>query len=55
MLCECVTLRFLILLLFPLPSSTAQTQPGRTPLTLELLQEHLRASTLREGNLTVDL
>lgn len=33
---------FLILLLFPLPSSAAQTQPERTP-------------TLREGNLTVDL
>lgn len=46
---------FLILLLFPLPSFAAQTQPERTPLTLELLQERLRTPTLREGNFTVDL
>ncbi|QMS86603.1 pentapeptide repeat-containing protein [Nostoc edaphicum CCNP1411] len=47
---------FLILLLFlPLPAWAAQTQPERTPLTLELLQERLRTPTLREGNLTVDL
>lgn len=44
-----------ILLLLPLPSSAAQTQPERTLLTLELLQERLRTPTLREGNLTVDL
>jgi len=44
-----------ILLFLPLPSSAAQTQPQRTPLTLELLQERLRTPTLREGNLTVDL
>ncbi|MFW9264408.1 pentapeptide repeat-containing protein [Nostoc sp. CALU 546] len=47
---------FLILLFFlPLPAWAAQTQPERTPLTLELLQERLRTPTLREGNLTVDL
>ncbi|MGJ5633557.1 pentapeptide repeat-containing protein [Nostoc sp. CALU 1950] len=47
---------FLILLLFlSLPAWAAQTQPERTPLTLELLQERLRTPTLREGNLTVDL
>ncbi|MEH2433736.1 MAG: pentapeptide repeat-containing protein [Nostoc sp.] len=45
----------LLLLFFPLPTSAAQTQPERTPLTLELLQERLRTPTLREGNLTVDL
>ena len=45
---------FFIFLLF-LPTSAAQTQPERTPLTLELLQERLRTPTLREGNLTVDL
>ncbi|MGF2035980.1 MAG: pentapeptide repeat-containing protein [Nostoc sp. CmiVER01] len=45
----------LLLLLLPLPTSAAQTQPERTPLTLELLQERLRTPTLREGNLTVDL
>ncbi|MEH2322799.1 MAG: pentapeptide repeat-containing protein [Nostoc sp.] len=44
-----------ILLFFPLSSWAAQTQPERTPLTLELLQERLRTPTLREGNLTVDL
>ncbi|MEH2191273.1 MAG: pentapeptide repeat-containing protein [Nostoc sp.] len=44
-----------ILLFLPLPSSAAQTQPERTPLTLELLQERLHTPTLREGNLTVDL
>jgi hypothetical protein len=44
-----------ILLFLPLPSSAAQTQPERTLLTLELLQERLRTPTLREGNLTVDL
>ncbi|RCJ36036.1 low-complexity protein [Nostoc sp. ATCC 53789] len=44
-----------LLLLLPLPTSAAQTQPERTPLTLELLQERLRTPTLREGNLTVDL
>ncbi|MHC5933138.1 pentapeptide repeat-containing protein [Nostoc sp.] len=47
---------FLILLLFlPLPAWAAQTQPERTPLTLQLLQERLRTPMLREGNLTVDL
>ncbi|MEA5600660.1 pentapeptide repeat-containing protein [Nostoc sp. UHCC 0252] len=45
----------LLLLFLPLPTSAAQTQPERTPLTLELLQERLRTPTLREGNLTVDL
>ncbi len=45
----------LLLLLLPLPAWAAQTQPERTPLTLELLQERLRTPTLREGNLTVDL
>ncbi|MEH2438833.1 pentapeptide repeat-containing protein [Nostoc sp.] len=44
-----------ILFFLPLPSSAAQTQPERIPLTLELLQERLRTPTLREGNLTVDL
>ena len=44
-----------ILLLLPLPTWAAQTQPERTPLTLELLQERLHTPTLREGNLTVDL
>ncbi|MFN6487159.1 MULTISPECIES: pentapeptide repeat-containing protein [unclassified Nostoc] len=44
-----------LLLLLPLPASAAQTQPERTPLTLELLQERLRTPILREGNLTVDL
>ncbi|WP_448268751.1 pentapeptide repeat-containing protein [Nostoc sp. DSM 114159] len=44
-----------VLLLFPLPVSATQTQPERTPLTLELLQERLRTPILREGNLTVDL
>lgn len=49
-------LAFLCVLLFlPLPASAAQTQPERTPLTLELLQERLRTPILREGNLTVDL
>ncbi|MEH1943673.1 MAG: pentapeptide repeat-containing protein [Nostoc sp.] len=47
---------FLILLLFlPLPTWAAPTQPERTFLTLELLQERLRTPILREGNLTVDL
>ncbi|WP_375505037.1 pentapeptide repeat-containing protein [uncultured Nostoc sp.] len=45
----------LLLLFLPLPTSAAQTQPERTPLTLELLQERLRTPTLREGNLTIDL
>ncbi|MEH1998665.1 MAG: pentapeptide repeat-containing protein [Nostoc sp.] len=44
-----------ILLFLPPPSWAAQTQPERTPLTLELLQERLRTPMLREGNLTVDL
>ncbi|MEH2074692.1 MAG: pentapeptide repeat-containing protein [Nostoc sp.] len=44
-----------ILLFLPLPSSAAQTQLERIPLTLELLQERLRTPMLREGNLTVDL
>ncbi len=44
-----------ILLFLPLPTWAAQTQPKRTPLTLELLQERLRTPTLREGNLTVNL
>ncbi|MEJ6484888.1 pentapeptide repeat-containing protein [Nostoc punctiforme UO1] len=44
-----------LLLLLPLPTSAAQAQPERTPLTLELLQERLRTPTLREGNFTVDL
>jgi hypothetical protein len=43
----------IIFLLFPLSANAAQ--PERTPLTLEILQERLRAPTLREGNLTVDL
>ncbi|RUR88724.1 hypothetical protein DSM107007_07920 [Nostoc sp. PCC 7120 = FACHB-418] len=38
-----------------MPVWAAPTQPERTPLTLELLQERLRTPTLREGNLTVDL
>jgi hypothetical protein len=45
----------LILLFLPLPARAAQTQIERTPLTLELLQERLRAPMPREGNLTVDL
>ncbi|WP_231865567.1 pentapeptide repeat-containing protein [Anabaena sp. FACHB-709] len=45
----------LLVLLLPLPVWAAPTQPERTPLTLELLQERLRTPTLREGNLTVDL
>jgi Pentapeptide repeats (9 copies) len=45
----------LLLFFFPQPIWAAQTQPERTPLTLELLQERLRTPTLREGNLTVDL
>lgn len=45
----------LLVLLLPSPVWAAPTQPERTPLTLELLQERLRAPTLREGNLTVDL
>ncbi|MBN3940066.1 pentapeptide repeat-containing protein [Nostoc sp. NMS9] len=45
----------LLLLFLPLPAWAAQTQPERTPLTLELLQERLRTPTIREGNLTVDL
>lgn len=45
----------LLLLFLPLPTWAAQTQPERTPLTLELLQERLRTPILREGNLTVDL
>ncbi|MBD2521485.1 pentapeptide repeat-containing protein [Nostoc sp. FACHB-133] len=44
-----------VLLLLPLPTSAAQTQPERTPLTLELLQERLHTPALREGNFTVDL
>nr|WP_104899020.1 pentapeptide repeat-containing protein [Nostoc sp. 'Peltigera membranacea cyanobiont' N6] len=43
------------ILIFPLSTWAAQTQPERIPLTLELLQERLRTPTLREGNLTVDL
>ncbi|MEH1902282.1 MAG: pentapeptide repeat-containing protein [Nostoc sp.] len=43
------------MLFLPLPAWAAQTQPERTPLTLELLQERLRTPMLREGNLTVDL
>ncbi|WP_404827071.1 pentapeptide repeat-containing protein [Dendronalium phyllosphericum] len=50
----CVFLLFLTLFL-PLPAWAAQTQPERTLLTLELLQERLRTPTLHEGNLTVDL
>ncbi len=42
-------------LFLPLPAWAAQTQPERTLLTLELLQERLRTPTLHEGNLTVDL
>jgi hypothetical protein len=45
----------LLLFFFPQPIWAAQTQPERTLLTLELLQERLRTPTLREGNLTVDL
>ncbi|WGV26002.1 pentapeptide repeat-containing protein [Halotia branconii] len=51
-----VILCVLIILLFlPLPAKAAQTQPERTPLNLELLQERLHTPILREGNLTVDL
>ncbi|MGF1938449.1 MAG: pentapeptide repeat-containing protein [Nostoc sp. ChiQUE02] len=50
-----VLLCVLLLLFLPLPAWAAQTQPERTPLTLELLQERLRTPMLREGNLTVDL
>lgn len=50
----CVFLIFLTLFL-PLPARAAQTQPERTLLTLELLQERLGTPTLHEGNLTVDL
>jgi hypothetical protein len=47
---------FIILVFFlPLPAWATPTQPERTPLTLELLQERLHAPTIREGNLTVDL
>ncbi|MFH7024358.1 MAG: pentapeptide repeat-containing protein [Heteroscytonema crispum UTEX LB 1556] len=45
----------IFLLFFSLPSWAAPTQPERTPLTLELLQERLHTPTIREGNLTVDL
>ncbi|MHC5596361.1 MAG: pentapeptide repeat-containing protein [Nostoc sp.] len=44
-----------LLLLLPLPALAAQTQPERTPLTLELLQQRLHTPILREGNLTIDL
>ncbi|BAY68572.1 MAG TPA: low-complexity protein [Nostoc sp. UBA8866] len=50
-----ISLCALLVLLLPLPVWAAPTQPERTPLTLELLQERLRTPTLREGNLTVDL
>jgi hypothetical protein len=51
----CIALiSLLTLLLFLLPLS-AFAQAERTPLTLELLQERLHTSTVREGNLTVDL
>ncbi|MBE9008030.1 pentapeptide repeat-containing protein [Fortiea sp. LEGE XX443] len=50
----CILLIFFSLLL-PAPVLAAQTQLERTPLTLEILQERLRAPILREGNLTVDL
>jgi Pentapeptide repeats (9 copies) len=47
---------FTIFLLFlPLPVWAAPTQPERTSLTIELLQERLHTPTIREGNLTVDL
>ncbi|WP_414753811.1 pentapeptide repeat-containing protein [Anabaena sp. CCY 9910] len=45
----------LLVFLLPSPVWAAPTQPERTPLTLELLQERLRTPALREGNLTVDL
>lgn len=44
-----------LILLLPLTTWAAPTQPERTPLTLELLQERIRTPILREGNLTVDL
>lgn len=50
-----ISLCALLVLLLPLPVWAAPTQPERTPLTLELLQERLRSPILREGNLTVDL
>ncbi|MEH1794265.1 pentapeptide repeat-containing protein [Nostoc sp.] len=43
------------ILIFPLSTWAAQTQPERIPLTLELLQERLHTPILREGNLTVDM
>ena len=50
-----ITIFSCFLLFLPASTLAAQTQPERTPLTLELLQERLRTPTLREGNLTVDL
>jgi uncharacterized protein YjbI with pentapeptide repeats len=58
-LCEPLRLTFallcvLFITLFPLPAQ-AQSQPERTLLTIELLQEKLHTPILREGNLTIDL
>ncbi len=50
-----ISLCALLVFLLPSPVWAAPTQPERTPLTLELLQERLRTPALREGNLTVDL
>ncbi len=49
--CLCVFLVFSLLL----PAGAISTQPERTVLTLELLQERVSKPTIREGNLTVDL
>lgn len=45
----------ILFLFFPLPILAEPTQPERTSLTLELLQERIHTPSLREGNLTVDL
>ncbi len=45
----------LVLLFFSLPAGAIASQPERTSLSLELLQERLQAPVIREGNLTVDL
>ncbi len=50
-----ISLCALFILLLPLPTWATPTQPERTSLTVELLQERLHTPTLREGNLTVDL
>ncbi|AVZ29754.1 pentapeptide repeat-containing protein [Nodularia spumigena] len=56
-----VSLRYFVIyvcvvwLFFSAPAGASSSQPERTSLSLELLQERLHTPVIREGNLTVDL